>query len=107
MNAAPPPSTRPLRIEPDHPALPGHFPGRPVVPGVVLLDCVLEAATEVLGREVEVAELGQAKFLAPLLPGEQAEIAIEFAGTALRFRVSRAGRLLAQGQFLLRSEAAA
>ena len=30
-------------IESDHPALPGHFPGRPVVPGVVVLDRVLAA----------------------------------------------------------------
>ncbi|WP_284944728.1 hypothetical protein [Acidisoma cladoniae] len=27
-----------LLISPDHPSLPGHFPGRPIVPGVVLLD---------------------------------------------------------------------
>ena len=27
-----------FRVEADHPALEGHFPGRPIVPGVVLLD---------------------------------------------------------------------
>ena len=30
-------------ISADHPSLPGHFPGHPIVPGVVLLDRVLEA----------------------------------------------------------------
>ena len=31
---------RPIRIEADHPSLPGHFPGRPLVPGVMLLEQV-------------------------------------------------------------------
>ena len=29
-------------IPADHPALPGHFPGQPIVPGVVVLDRVVE-----------------------------------------------------------------
>lgn len=32
-----------IRIHPEHPALPGHFPGHPIVPGAVLLDEVLHA----------------------------------------------------------------
>jgi 3-hydroxymyristoyl/3-hydroxydecanoyl-(acyl carrier protein) dehydratase len=38
-----------FRIEPDHPALDGHFPGRPVVPGVVLLDEALAAVAREAG----------------------------------------------------------
>ena len=104
MNAGSPASTRPLCIAPDHPALPGHFPGRPIVPGVVLLEAVLDAASGLLGREPPVAELSHAKFLAPLLPGEHAEITLECEGAALRFRVVRAGQVLAQGHFVLAPE---
>lgn len=32
-----------LVIPPDHPALPGHFPGNPLVPGVLILAHVLAA----------------------------------------------------------------
>jgi len=33
-------------ISADHPSLPGHFPDRPLVPGVVILDEVLTALVE-------------------------------------------------------------
>ncbi|MDB5471097.1 MAG: acyl-CoA synthetase/AMP-acid ligase [Caulobacter sp.] len=35
--------TSAFTINPGHPALPGHFPGNPVVPGVVLLEHLLDA----------------------------------------------------------------
>ncbi|MBL6457043.1 beta-hydroxyacyl-ACP dehydratase [Belnapia sp. T6] len=57
-------------VPPEHPALPGHFPGRPILPGVVLLDAVLQAAG--LGQ----AHLLRAKFTAPVLPGDAVEIAL-------------------------------
>ena len=107
MSQAPRTLARPLRVDPDHPALPGHFPGRPVVPGVVLLEAVLEAATELLGHDPDVAQLAQAKFLAPLLPGQDASIELALQGEGLDFRVLRAGAPLAQGRFVLRGEAGA
>lgn len=62
-------------VPPSHPALAGHFPGNPVVPGVLLLDCVvllIEAAT---GTRVE--GLRQIKFLSAVRPGEQVELQCE------------------------------
>ena len=57
----------------DHPALPGHFPGRPIVPGVVLLDEVLAAieAETGLGGAVR---LERVKFASPVGPGEEVAI---------------------------------
>lgn len=89
-------------IPADHPSLPGHFPGRPLVPGVVLLERVLEAI-EAENTAFCALRLPQVKFLQPLLPGEEARVAFESVGTAgaaprWRFRVLRGDTLLASGE---------
>lgn len=84
----------------DHPCLPGHFPGRPVVPGVVILDRVL-AAIERAHGPCTALRLPQVKFVQPLLPGEIATIVLEpVAGDAPRwkFRVLRDGAAIASGE---------
>lgn len=84
-----------LRVEPSHPALPGHFPGNPVVPGVVLLERV--AATWQAWRGVAVERL-DAKFLRPLRPGEDATIELRGDDQRVRFEIRRAeGDTLARG----------
>lgn len=88
-------------IDADHPALPGHFPGRPVVPGVVVLDRVL-AAIEAGHGPLGPLRLPQVKFVQPLLPGEAARIEIdavaaEGAAPRWRFRVLRGETVIATG----------
>jgi len=79
-----------LRLASDHPALPGHFPGRPLVPGVLLLDAVLEAAAA-LGLRPPLRLL-RAKFAAPLLPEQEAEIRLRpLPGGRVAFALHRAG----------------
>jgi 3-hydroxymyristoyl/3-hydroxydecanoyl-(acyl carrier protein) dehydratase len=85
-------------IPPDHPSLPGHFPGRPVVPGVVVLDRVIEAIEATHGP-LGAMRLPQVKFVQPLLPGEVAEIALEAPeADRWRFRVTRDGAAIASGE---------
>ena len=89
--------TTSVRIAATHPALPGHFPGRPIVPGVVLLDRVLVEAERWLRRPVHPASLPNAKFTAPLLPEQDAQLQMKLDGDELRFSVSRDGAAIAQG----------
>jgi 3-hydroxymyristoyl/3-hydroxydecanoyl-(acyl carrier protein) dehydratase len=96
-----------LRIARSHPSLPGHFPGRPLVPGVLLLESVLQAAERWLDRPLEVRGLPLAKFNAPLLPEQEARLLLYARHEELRFRILRGDTLLAQGAFTLASETAA
>lgn len=89
-----------FRIPADHPSLPGHFPGRPVVPGVVLLDRVLEAI-EHTHAPLRALRLPQVKFLQPLLPDESARIELQADQQPVprwRFRILRGDELIASGE---------
>jgi 3-hydroxyacyl-[acyl-carrier-protein] dehydratase len=57
-------------IPANHPSLPGHFPGSPLVPGVVILDEVIAALIEWRQGSL-LTGIRLVKFLAPL-PPEQA-----------------------------------
>jgi len=86
-------------IPADHPSLPGHFPGRPLVPGVVVLERVVEAIETTHGA-LGPLRLPQVKFLQPLLPGESARIELDGAAPRWRFRVLRDATLIASGEIV-------
>lgn len=84
----------------DHPSLAGHFPGTPVVPGVVVLDEV-RMILERRDPSIFVSGIDQVKFLAPILPGDEITVEIEPNNDKCRFRCLRGDTLVSQGQFSL------
>lgn len=87
-----------LVVPADHPALAGHFPGRPIVPGVLLLDAVMQAIAAHTGSAPH--RLLRAKFMAPVGPG--AEVTIQLTpreGGAMGFACHSGGRVVLRGEF--------
>ncbi|HEU4621333.1 MAG TPA: AMP-binding protein [Burkholderiaceae bacterium] len=88
-----------LTVPVDHPALAGHFPGRPIVPGVVLLDAVVRVAERAHGRAIERWTLASAKFLRPVGPGATLDISLRESGAQWRFEIHVDGGVAANGAF--------
>ncbi|UCV11644.1 hypothetical protein KI614_16155 [Dechloromonas denitrificans] len=82
----------------DHPSFAGHFPGRPIVPGVVLLDQAIRFAEQLLERPVSGWQIGNAKFLSPVAPQEELTFSLlSKPSGAIAFTVRAAGRDVASG----------
>jgi 3-hydroxyacyl-[acyl-carrier-protein] dehydratase len=58
-----------------HPALAGHFPGRPIVPGALLLAEVLDVAAQA-GIATCPIRLRRVKFTSPVRPGEVVNVTL-------------------------------
>jgi 3-hydroxymyristoyl/3-hydroxydecanoyl-(acyl carrier protein) dehydratase len=84
-----------LYIPADHPAYAGHFPGRPILPGVVILDASLCAIAEHAGRTPARWRIEHAKFKSPVAPGEALTLEHEGAVGAFRMTVRAGARVVA------------
>lgn len=65
-------------ISQQHPSLAGHFPGHPVVPGVVLLDQLLVGVRHAC-PELAISGFKQVKFISPVLPNDQVHVQLKHA----------------------------
>lgn len=98
----------PLAIARDHPAFEGHFPGRPILPGVALLGEVFAALARGAAFDPVAFTLSSAKFLRPVPPGEPLVLRFTQApGGAIRFEVHGDAGLVASGSVAPRRPAGA
>ena len=80
-------------VRPEEPYFAGHFPGAPVMPGVLIVEALAQAGALLLFREVPdrqsklvfFAGIDQARFRAPVFPGDDLRLEIE----VLSFRNTR------------------
>ena len=85
----------------------GHFPGRPILPGVAELALAIAVLRQETGKPLPLRGIAFARLRHLVLPGNQLELsaresAIPEAETAqLRFDLKRDGVLVANGEFIL------
>lgn len=103
-------------IDPEEPALRGHFPGRPILPGIYLIEAMAQTAGVMLGAAAPpepgatplLAAVNRFKFLKPVLPGQELRIVttkLTEAGkmACIEGRVSVGGVTVAVGELTVLS----
>jgi beta-hydroxyacyl-ACP dehydratase FabZ len=69
----------------NEPHFTGHFPGRPVMPGVLIIEAMAQVAGVLVLKKIEnrhskvvfLATIEQAKFRRPVVPGDQLRIEVQ------------------------------
>lgn len=70
-----------ISINPTHSIFEGHFPDRPVVPGVCMMQMVKEISEEVLSCSLHIALVQEMKFLAIIDPTKNSRVNITLTMT--------------------------
>ena len=90
-----------LSFAASHPAFAGHFPGRPIVPGVLLLDAAIHAIVQARDGTAGGSAIGQVssvKFLSPVTPDESLTLSWRDTGQGqIRFDLAGSDRQVATG----------
>ncbi len=95
-----------FQIKKDHPCLAGHFPGNPIVPGVIILD---EVASIILQQDsvFRITGFSSVKFLQPLHAEQDVTVKLgdkvftSSGRSKIKFLIYNKSELVAQGEIKL------
>jgi 3-hydroxymyristoyl/3-hydroxydecanoyl-(acyl carrier protein) dehydratase len=97
-----------LALDRDDPAFAGHFPGHPILPGVVQIDWALRLAEPLIGTQARAARRFRAKFIRVITPGPGGDgsglilsLRLDRARSSLLFEYRAGGALASTGQIAL------
>jgi 3-hydroxyacyl-[acyl-carrier-protein] dehydratase len=96
----------PLEFAAGHPSLPGHFPGNPIVPGVLLLDETLHAIerSQPAAKRGQPWQIGTIKFHHVVRPGDAVQLSFQMhPDGAFHFELRSRSGLVASGRALQRA----
>jgi 3-hydroxymyristoyl/3-hydroxydecanoyl-(acyl carrier protein) dehydratase len=75
-----------LLVAADNPWFDGHFPGNPILPGVVQIGWAVHFACELHGFKPGLTALEQVKFKRPILPGARLTLHLKAGGDGRKLR---------------------
>ncbi len=87
----------------DHPAFAGHFPERPILPGVVQLDWAVRLASLAFDLSPQPACQVQVKFVQLVTPNQTLILRLNRTGETIRFEFRVGGAIASTGRFRFRS----
>jgi len=88
-------------IDSTHPCLAGHFPGNPVVPGVIILDYARNQLQQ-WRPQCRIRALAHAKFFKPLYPEQVFSIKlIQTSPSLVKFECNNTEEKLVVGTFII------
>lgn len=77
-------------VTPDEPYFPGHFPGKPVMPGVLILEAMAQTGAALAAKSLDVdpasgvilfATVERARFRRPVAPGDTLKLPVKLLNT--------------------------
>ncbi len=95
-----------FQFAPEDPTFAGHFPNRPLLPGVFQLEMARASAEWALGCSLSICEVVKAKFLRPIVPGEVVRLELRCTekegGIRTRIALSAGGRPAGEAVIIMR-----